>query len=121
MKSVFPIFLPASTVTILQDVLNCCCWHTIDREIFTLKIIHAKNVRVDIFLRFVRSAKFFLMVEGYNMDMCRETNITGCNTMAVRNSRQSDIYLRKCMDLRMHAHSLITTTQVYIHVFNFHS
>ena len=33
--------------------------YTVDQEIFTLKIICLKNFRVDIFSRFVRSAKFF--------------------------------------------------------------
>ena len=42
---------------------------TIDREIFTLKIIRAKIFVVLIFHSFAPSAKFFfLAVDGYNMD-----------------------------------------------------
>ena len=37
--------------------------HIVDREIFTVK-----NFRVDKFLRFVRSVKFFLTVDSYIMD-----------------------------------------------------
>ena len=33
--------------------------NTVDRELFTLKIIRVKKFRVDKFLRFVRSAKNF--------------------------------------------------------------
>ena len=40
--------------------------HTIVREIFTIKIIHEKKFVV--LLRFVPYAKFFLMVDSYNMN-----------------------------------------------------
>ena len=42
--------------------------HTVDREIFTLKIIRVKNFGVDKFSRFRSIRKIFLTVNGYNLD-----------------------------------------------------
>ena len=81
-----------------------CPNYTVDREIFTLKIIRMKNVRVVKFswFLFVWSTKFFLTVDNCNVDERSESSwrlvyyqvsgkpgIAGC-------SRRSDTYLRKC-------------------------
>ena len=45
---------------------------SVDREIFTLKIICTKKFGVDKFSQFVRSAKFVVTVDGYKMNKCLE-------------------------------------------------
>ena len=74
---------------------------TVDREIFTLKIIHVKTFLVK-FSQFCSIREFFLMVADYNMDehlessyrlvyylVSEEPGIAGC-------SCRSDIYPGKC-------------------------
>ena len=75
---------------------------TVDREIFTLKIIHVKNFRVVKFSRFCSIHEKFLTVDGCNVDehlasswrllyyqVSGEPGIAGC-------SRRLDIYLGEC-------------------------
>jgi len=75
---------------------------TVDREIFTLKIICVKNVHVVKFSRFRLIREIFLTVDDYNMDehlessyclvyyrVSGEPGITGC-------SRRLDIHPREC-------------------------
>ena len=88
---------------------------TVDREIFTLKIIRLKNFRVDKFSRFRSIHEIFLTINGYNVDkhlesskrlvyyqVTGEPGIAGC-------SHRSDIYLGGC-GLRAHAYLLIIAT-----------
>ena len=76
--------------------------HTVDREIFALKIIHVKNFCVIKFSQFLSIHKIFLTVDDCSMDECQESSwplvyyqvsgqpgIPGC-------SHQSDIYLGEC-------------------------
>ena len=90
-----------------------CVYSTLDRKIFTLKIIRVKNFCVDKFSQFCSTRKIFLMVNGYNMDehlesskhlvyyqVTGEPGIAGC-------SRQSDIYLGMGGGWSLHAHLLI--------------
>ena len=75
---------------------------TMDREIFTLKIIRVKNFRVVKFLWFLSIRKLFLTVDDCNMDERLET----CWCLVyyqvseepgiARCSRRSDIYLGEC-------------------------
>ena len=89
--------------------------YTLDREIFTLKIIHIKKFCVEKFSQFHSIREIFLTVNGYNMEedlessdclvyyqISGEPGITGC-------SYRSDIYLGGC-GLRAHAYSLIIDT-----------
>ena len=97
------------------------CEYTVDREIFTLKIIHVKIFRVIKFLRFRSIRDIFLTVDNCSMDehlesswgllyyqVSGEPGIAGCN-------RRSDIYLGNCptVDLRAQAYSLIIAAQFY--------
>ena len=43
--------------------------------------------------------------------------MAGCNTMAVRSSRQLDIYLRRCRRARTHV--FVVRISVFIHMLNF--
>ena len=47
---------------------------TVDREIFTLKIIRVKNFRVNKFSRFRSIRDIFLTVNGYSMDKHLESS-----------------------------------------------
>ena len=53
-----------------------CCFvkveHTVDQEIFMLKIIRVKIFRGVKFSRFRSICKKFLMVDSYNRDVCLE-------------------------------------------------
>ena len=82
----------------LINLLGC----TVDREIFTLKVIHMKNFRVVKFSWFRSICEIFLTVDDYNMDerlvssyrlvyycVSGEPRIAGC-------SRRSDIYPGEC-------------------------
>ena len=76
--------------------------YTVDREIFTLKIIHMKNFRVIKFSQFCLIREIFLTVDGCDKDerlesswhfvyyqVSGEPGIAGC-------SRRSDIYFGEC-------------------------
>ena len=72
---------------------------TINREIFTVKIICVKNCRVVKFSQFRSIREILLMVDYCNMDKCLESSwhlvyyqVSGEPGIA-RCSRQSDIYL----------------------------
>ena len=92
-----------------------CVYSTVDREIFTLKIICVKNFCADKFLLFC-SIRKILTVNGYNMDehlesserlvyyqVTGEPGIAGC-------SRQSDIYILGECGVYTHTYSLIIAT-----------
>ena len=85
------LFLHCIHVTIIMS--------TVDREIFTLKIICVKIFVVLNFRGFVRSANFFLTVDYCNMDEYLESSwrlvyyqVSG-EPEITRCSRRSDIYL----------------------------
>ena len=76
--------------------------YTVDREIFTLKIIRVKIFRVDKFSRFHSIREIFLTVDDCNMDKRLESlwllvyyQVSGEPGIA-RCSHRSDIYLGEC-------------------------
>ena len=87
-------------------------YNTVDREIFTLKIVCIKNFRVDKFSWFRSIHEIFLTINNYNMDEHLDSSkhlvyyqVTGEPGIAGY-SRRSDIYLGGCR-LHVHTYSLI--------------
>ena len=98
----------------------------VDREIFMLKIIKIRGVK---FSWFVRSAKKFLTVDSYIMNerlerslhlicylVLGEPAIAGCNAVAVRSSRQSDVYLGRYGRVSTLICCLLSCNGFYLHV-----
>ena len=98
--------------------------HTVDRDIFVLKIIHVKIFHVDKFSRFhlIREKNF--TVDDCNMDECLESlwllvnyQVSGEPGIA-HCSRLSDIYLGECGLARKLVHWSSPHNFIF-HVFNF--
>ena len=89
--SCYVVFLLCELMSCYVDVhvLLCECPATVNREIFTLKIIHVKNFRVIKFSQFHLIRKFFLTDDDCNMDELLESSWRLVYTTRYQESRGS--------------------------------
>ena len=78
--------------------------HTVDQEIFTLKIIHIKKFCGFKFSWFVPSTNFFLMFDHYNMD---ENQVSVAVTLWLSGVVIDQTFTSGSVDVRTQAYSFI--------------